>query len=71
MRCPICNKKMEKGKVEARNLGSITNALTTVIWFSEEQTQKKFMRKGTDLRINAEGYYCDECMKVIALFDEK
>ncbi|KIR03829.1 hypothetical protein P261_02644 [Lachnospiraceae bacterium TWA4] len=71
MKCPICGNEMKKGKVEAGTTGSITNASTSVKWFSEEELKKKFMRKGINLRINGEGYYCEECMKVVAIFDEK
>ena len=44
---------MLKGKVVA----SLTNSLTSMTWYSEEQAQKKFMRKGINLRIEGEGFF--------------
>ena len=71
MKCPICNNEIKKGIVEVRNAGSFTNSLTMVNWYSDKEQNKNFGRKGVNLRLNAEGYYCDECMKVFAAFDEK
>ena len=30
-----------------------------------------FKKNTVNLRLKAEGYYCDECMKVFASFEEK
>ena len=52
MICPECGRELEKGIIEAKDAGSLTQSLTMVLWYPE-------------------GYYCDECMKVFASFEEK
>ena len=37
----------------------------------EDNKEKKIKKDGVSLQIKAEGYYCDECMKVYAVFEEK
>ena len=32
---------------------------------------KKVKKNWINLKFNTEGYYCDECMKVVSIFDEK
>ncbi len=71
MKCPVCGNEMVRGRVEARELGSLTQSMTTVSWYSAEECKKKFFRKPINLCISGIGYYCDECMKVYAEFDEK
>ena len=38
---------------------------------SEEELKKKVKKNYVNLKFNAEGHYCDECMKVVSIFDEK
>ena len=64
MICPECGRELEKGIIEAKDAGSLTQSLTMVCWYPEEYKNKMFKK-------NAEGYYCDECMKVFASFEEK
>lgn len=71
MQCPECGNEVKKGVVEVREVGSLTQFFTSAAWFSDEEHKKKFGRKSVNLRLNAEGYYCDECMKVFAVFEEK
>lgn len=70
MKCPNCGKKTKKGIVHAI-YPSITNALTQVIWYPEEDKEKKIKKNTIGLSIKATGYYCDECMKVFAEFTER
>ena len=63
MNCPECGKECRKGFIEAKEIGSITQFFTSVIWYPEDET--------VHLSLHGEGYYCDECMKVFAAFDEK
>lgn len=71
MKCPECGTECRKGIIEARDAGSLTQLLTAVIWYPEEE-KRKMLRKGTvDLHLDGEGWYCDTCMKVFAAFREK
>lgn len=70
MKCPECGNECRKGVIEARD-GCNTQLFSSVIWYPEEEAAEK-IRKGTvHLSLSAEAYYCDECMKVFAVFDEK
>lgn len=70
MNCPECGKEMKKGLVEIRD-GHLLLSSVVVSWCPEEE-QKKFYRKNAiNLGQKAEGYYCDECMKVFAVFEER
>ena len=71
MKCPECGNECKKGFVEARNAGSITQALSMATQYPEENKGKMIKKGAVNLRINAEGYYCDECMRVYAIFEEK
>lgn len=71
MKCPICGKECVKGIVEAKEMGSITQMFTALNWYPENEKGKKIKSEAVDLRIYGEGYYCDECMKVFAVFEEK
>jgi hypothetical protein len=40
-------------------------------WYPEEYKGKLVKKDTVNLRLKADGYYCDECMKVYAAFEEK
>lgn len=71
MKCPECGKECRKGVVEAKDAGSLTQSLTMLRWYPEEYHEKRIKRECINLRLKSNGYYCDECMKVYATFDEK
>jgi len=71
MKCPECGNECIKGFVEIKDAGSLTQALTMATWYPEENKAKKIKRDGIDLQIKADGYYCEECMKVYVVFEEK
>ena len=71
MKCPECDNEMKKGIVEAKDTGSITQFFELVSWYPEEYKDKMIKKNMVNLRLKAEGYYCDECMKVYAIFEEK
>ena len=71
MKCPYCNNEMREGMVEVRHAGSLLNTMTMVNWIPDEKSKKKLFRKAVNLSLDAEGYYCEECMKVVAVFDER
>ena len=71
MKCPECGKEMRKGFLEAKDAGSLTQSLTMIAWNPEEYKGKIIKKETVNLRLKAEAYYCDECMKVFAVFDEK
>lgn len=69
MKCPECGNEMKKGVVEIRD-GHLVS--TVVVSWCPEEEKKKILRKNViSLRLKAEGYYCDECMKVVAIFEER
>lgn len=71
MKCPECGKECPKGVIEAQDMGSLTQLSTLLSWCPDDQ-KGKFIRKGVvNLNLYGEGYYCDECMKVFAVFKEK
>lgn len=71
MKCPECGNEMRKGFIEAKNAGSLTQSLTQLVWHPEEYKGKFIKKEAVDLRLKADGYYCDECMRVFAAFEEK
>lgn len=71
MKCPECGNECRKGVIEAKNAGSLTQSLTTLQWYPEEYKGKFIKKEVVNLMPRSEGYYCDECMKVYAAFDEK
>ncbi|MGN0616721.1 PF20097 family protein [Ruminococcus flavefaciens] len=71
MNCPECGKECRKGFIEAKEIGSITQFFTSVIWYPEDEKDKWIRNNTVHLSLHGEGYYCDECMKVFAAFDEK
>lgn len=70
IKCPECGKDMEKGVVNARD-NSLLNTSTTVTWHPDTENGKLLKKNGVSLRIKGTGYYCDECMKVFAVFEER
>lgn len=71
IKCPECGKDCCKGIIEAKDSGSLTQLFTSLSWYPENEKGNK-IRKGTvSLSLYGVGYYCDECMKVFAVFSEK
>lgn len=70
IKCPECGKDMEKGFVTATD-NSILNLQTLVTWHPDSEKGKLLKTHGISLRIKGTGYYCDECMKVFAVFEER
>ncbi len=71
MKCPECGNECKKGFVEIRDAGSLLQSLTTATWFPEENKGKIIRKDFVTLKIDAVGYYCDKCMKVYSVFEEK
>lgn len=70
MKCPACGKEMRNGIVKTQAFGSLLND-AMVSWYPDEDKEKWIQTNAVSLRLNAKGYYCDECMKVFAVFEEK
>lgn len=72
MKCPKCGNEMEKGEVQ---VGDIFEAKFRsggpVLWIPEEDGKKLLPKKTIRLDNVGEGYYCEKCAKVVAMFDEK
>ena len=71
MKCPKCGDECKKGIVIVKDAGSLTQSLTMINWYPEENNGKIRKKDAVSLRLKAEGYYCEECMKVYSAFDEK
>lgn len=71
MKCPYCGEEMKQGVVEARHAGSLMDSLTTVAWVPEDERKKLIRKHAVSLRINGEGWYCETCMKAVAVFEER
>ncbi len=69
MNCPVCGNKMKKGTVEVID-GRLVSA-TALGWYPDEEKTKFIRKNAISLSLKGEGYYCDECMKVFAVFDER
>lgn len=70
MKCPECGKDMRSGIVKTQAFGSLLND-AMVSWYPDEDKGKWIQTNAVSLRLNGKGYYCDECMKVFAVFEEK
>lgn len=70
MKCPECGKEMRKGIVKTQAIGSLLNN-AMVSWYPDEDKGKWIQRNAVELRLKGKGYYCFECMKVFAVFEEK
>lgn len=70
MKCPECNKEMKKGTVRASG-GTLTELGTTLTLVPDESRNKLLKRGAVSLKLQGEGWYCDECMKAFASFDER
>ena len=46
MKCPECGKECRKGFIEAKEIGSITQFFTSVIWYPEDE-KDKWIRNNT------------------------
>lgn len=69
MLCPDCNNETQKGFVKIQDAGF--NILNNVTFYPEEERDKKVHQQYITLALQAEGHYCDTCMKVYAIFNEK
>ena len=69
MECLYCSRKMQKGGVKV--IDTTLNIFNNVVWYPEQDLKKKIKKSGVNLNFNAEGYYCDECMKIVSIFNEK
>lgn len=69
MKCPYCGNEMQTGGV--RVIDTMFNMFNSVVWYPEEELKKKVKKNYVNLAFKGDGYYCDECMKVISIFDEK
>lgn len=72
MKCPYCGKEMKNGKVKVGDtIGNLFKAGEVVTYIPEEESGKLLPNNTLNLDINAEGYYCDDCKKVVAVFGER
>lgn len=68
MNCPFCNSEMTNGIVKVS--GSIPLSYN-VSWFSDEEKNNIFKENLIELSNSTKGYYCENCNKIIAIYDKK
>lgn len=73
MKCPKCDKEMKKGIIESRNNENLTPIFdcSYMRWYPEEYKGKIIKKDVVCLSHKAEGYYCDACKVVFAVFDDE
>lgn len=68
--CPVCGTEMRSGTVKVQAVGSLFND-AMASWFPDDDKDRWIQMNAVPLRLKGKGYYCDECMKVFAEFEEK
>ena len=72
MKCPYCKIEMKKGEVQ---IGDILQAKLKcgipVLWIAEEDCKKLLPKETVSLSNVGEGYYCEMCEKVVAVFEKE
>ena len=72
MKCPYCENVMEKGEVQVGDMFQVfLKSGGPVLWVPQKDCKKILPQKTVSLIGNAEGYYCDRCAKVVAIFDKR
>lgn len=69
MKCPDCNKEMEFGGI--RIMDGMLNILNQVVWYPEAELDKFRKRNALELKLKADAYFCDECVKVVGIFEQR
>lgn len=67
MKCPQCGAEMHRGSVKIRDI-SLFHEKLVVTWTPEKDAENA--PEIVHLKLNAPGYYCEECMKVFAALEE-
>lgn len=72
MKCPYCEKEMEKGKASFMALQGFAQMMLS--YTSNEESKKGFFKRKTQEKIilsgeEAETYYCTYCNKIVSVFD--
>ena len=70
-KCPFCNGRLKKGKIEVIDTNSLFNAGCCVNFVPEEDEGKLFRKNAVSLRTKADGYYCDECVQFFGIFEQR
>lgn len=72
MNCPSCGKEMQKGEVQSVDL--LTNLFShgeSALWVPEEECKKALPKTSVTLNAVGEGYYCEDCGKVVGIFEKR
>ena len=65
--CPFCKGTLKKGKIEVRDF----NTGCFVSFVPEEDKGKFFRKNAVSLKLNGEGYHCDECAQFFGVFEKR
>lgn len=69
--CPMCHGKLEKGKIEVINVGSLFQLNTFVNYYPEDDNGKIIKKNASSLKLKAEGLFCPHCNKFIGVFERR
>ena len=70
MKCPKCGKNCKKGVVHARNPRMmVIDWPGDLRWYPEESAGKLLKSGEVQLSYEGEGFYCEDCEKVYAVFE--
>lgn len=68
MKCPYCEKELIQGKIKLYATGSLLVEHYATIKFVFDDDSRKTL-KGDQFYTEPEGYYCDDCKKIVACFN--
>lgn len=66
MNCPYCGNKMKSGRIDTKAVLYLTRHPASVIFEPHDYPNKK---KTSSPLAKWEGWYCDECKKIVGIFD--
>ncbi len=67
MQCPICNGETRKGTLEINDTVHMMQPIPMVDWISTEGPEQEHIAVMSE----GIGYYCPQCRKVFAEFEEE
>lgn len=70
-KCPFCNGRLKKGKIEVIDTKSLFNTACYVNFVPKEEEGKWIRKDAVSLRTHADGYYCEECVQFFGIFEQR
>lgn len=70
MKCPECGNECRKGVITFQHIERSLPFHTTMNWYADSKSIDDTKKEMANLYNQGDGFYCDECMKVYAVFEE-